>query len=103
MKMLVETTGPFMLVDPTTNIKINAFRPSVVKMSSFFQARVAMKQVNVVISALVDEATDEDFVKVWQKDKKTAVETFNSRFAVKKEVVAPAPNMDAKAAGGASK
>lgn len=99
-KMLVETTGSFMLVDPGTNAQVQAGRPSVVPVTSFIQMRIGMKQIKVVISGLDQKATDLDFALLWKENKKTAVDKFNATFGVKKtEQVVPSPNEDNKSKG----
>ena len=56
MKYLVETTGNFMLVDPTTREEIQASRPSVVTTSSFVEGAIGKKLKK--LDTLGDDAED---------------------------------------------
>lgn len=81
MKLLVETTGSFMLKDPSTGDEIDNAHPSVVKRSEFIQSRTAMGQINIISVDLQEEATDAEFQKFWKEckgDKELAVESFLS-------------------------
>lgn len=77
---LVETTGPFQLVDFTNQLSlVHAHRPSVALMTPFLQGRVALEQVRllgVLDEDLLDEATDEEFDHYWDENQESAVDAF---------------------------
>ena len=58
-KMLVETTGPFCLVDVKTKQTIQSSRPTVISPTQFFNQRLGYGQIRVLVVDLIDEATDE--------------------------------------------
>lgn len=79
MKLLVETTGQFMLVDAITGDILEAHRPSVVRSTSFITARATIGQVGVIHNQLPEEASDEEFAKFWRDsggDKDLAVDSY---------------------------
>lgn len=83
MKLLLETTGDFMLVDPQTNSEIAWNRPSVCAMSGFIQMRMAAGQLKVIANDLDDSATDDEFVKFVAESKgdlELAKDSFISAF-----------------------
>ncbi len=61
MKMIVETTGKFMLVDPYSRDMLAHNRPCVVTGTEFIVSRIALGQVNLLATDLVAEATDKEF------------------------------------------
>ena len=83
MKMLVETSGKFMLSDMTVAPaqEIVSRRPSVVQNSHFVQQRVSLGQVQI-LGELNDDATDEEFQAYWKESEtaKQAVAAFLSSF-----------------------
>ena len=86
MKLLIETTGPFMLLDPQSGHEIHHNRPTVVPTSNFVQSRTAVNQIKVISNEVPDKFTDEDFKKFWidcDKDHALAVQSFMSSFAPK--------------------
>lgn len=83
-KVLLETTGSFMLI--SGGQEVSPDRPSVIKTSYFFEARVAKGELKV-LGSVVDEATDaefETFVRESKGDLALAVESFLSKFGVNK-------------------
>ena len=82
MKLLVETTGPFMLIDSYTKCEIDNNRPSVVLPSEFIQARMTVGQLRVISNELSDGATDEEFAQFWRDSGKRdlAISSFLSKF-----------------------
>jgi hypothetical protein len=80
LKILVETTGEFQLVDPYTMELLPSDRPAVVTSTSFVETRCAKGEVTV-LSQLKDDATDEEFVEYWKEGSDIAVESFKSKFA----------------------
>ncbi|MGO7308754.1 hypothetical protein ACCS91_33405 [Rhizobium ruizarguesonis] len=88
MKILAETTGEFMLSDLGTGDVIYAGRPSVVELSPFIEARVAISQVRKEADLTAD-ATDDEFATYWTEsegNRDLAVESFLSKFGVDKPV-----------------
>lgn len=97
-KLLVETTGAFMLVDYSDGgTEINAFRPSVVRNTQFVQSRVSTGDLTV-LGTVTDAATDEAFADTLRNSKDTtmAVEAFLAEFDPK-PAPAPAPKTTRKA------
>ena len=80
MKILVETTGEFQLVDPFTAELIPSHRPGVVTATQFVEGRCARGEVKV-LAQLQDNATDEEFVNYWKESPEIAVDAFKSEFA----------------------
>lgn len=83
MKLLAETTGPFMLIDSALNQEIPANRPAVITSSAFTNRFAATNQLRIIVSDLPDEASDKDFAKFWAEcegDHDLAVESFTSQF-----------------------
>jgi len=80
LKILVETTGEFQLVDPFTLELMPFDRPAVVTSTSFVETRAAKGEV-VVLSQLTEEATDEEFAAYWREASDIAVESFKSKYA----------------------
>lgn len=83
MKILVETTGPFMLVNPETGCELAHNRPSVAISTNFLQSRIATGQVKVLSNPLMDSATDAEFHSYWKasdRKKNLAIESFLSAF-----------------------
>lgn len=85
-KILIETTGEFMLTDMSNGQTIQSHRPSVVERTSFVDARSALGQI-VKLADVPDEATDTDFAGYWtdagQAD--LAISSFLSQFEVEAE------------------
>lgn len=100
MKILIETTGSFMLVDPYTGEQIRPVRPHVMTHTPFLEARIASRQLRVLNAEITDEATDEEFASFWAEskgDKALAVESFVSQFTEGSEPEKPAPKKRGKA------
>lgn len=79
MKILVETTGEFQLVDPETLELMPFNRPAVVTSTTFVESRAAKGEV-IVLFPVTDEATDEEFATYWNEASDIAVESFKSAF-----------------------
>lgn len=82
MKLLLETTGQFMLSHHGDEVQ--AERPSVVSNTNFFNHRIALGQVKI-LGKLTDDASDQEFLKYvvdsdW--DLPLAVDSFLSKFGV---------------------
>lgn len=92
MKLLIETTGSFMFVDPETSAEIHSSRPTVAPKSNFVMSRVASGAIKVLSNELTDEATDAEFAKFVadSKDKEgktdmdLAVSSFVAKFGPQK-------------------
>lgn len=80
MKLMMQTTGEFMLLCPYSGQIIEPGRPHVVTPTEFFQDRIARGQLRVVGRELPDEATDKDFAAWWQESPETAVEGYPTSF-----------------------
>ena len=93
MKLLVETTGTFQLVDEKTGHLIRHHGKSVVPPSPFINERTGTGQLTVV-AKVNDEATDAEWLKYAKEsngDDELAVESFVSAFPIEKPAPAPAP------------
>lgn len=93
MKHLVETTGNFMLLDLGSAQEIDAFRPTVVRLTEWMGVRISKGELKVVAADLKDEATDAEFVtymKEMNGDAEAAVASFLSKFG-KDAIVAEEP------------
>lgn len=88
MKALVNTTGPFSLVDYANGRETaEANRPSVITLSSpFFAQRAAAGQL-LVLGHVNDEATDEEFAVYLQESEgeELAVAAFLGAYAPEQE------------------
>lgn len=76
MKMLVETSGSFMLQDMQSGEVVSNSRPSVVSNSSFFASRIVIKHLNLLVPDVPDSITDDEWVtllKTAKGDKKKAI------------------------------
>lgn len=94
MKVLIETRGSFMLVDPYTGDQVRPHRPHVVTHTPFIETRIANKQLRLVNAEITDEATDEEFATFWAEaegDRELAVESFVAKFTEGAEPEKPAP------------
>lgn len=87
-KLLVETTGEFMLVDyDQKGLIIEHNRPTVTEPTTFVQTRTSLGQLRVV-AELTDEATDEEFAKYVKDsdgDIELAVDAFKTSFSASNE------------------
>ncbi len=82
-KLLVETTGSFILIDFENGTEIQDGRPTVVSESSFVSARAALGQIRV-LDTLTDDATDEEFAKYFKEsngDTELAISAFKTSFS----------------------
>jgi hypothetical protein len=80
MKYLVETSGPFMLIDISVEFDIPSDRPAVVQPTGFIMAAAARGQLKILLNDLPDEASDPDFLEFWKADQKIALEAYRSKF-----------------------
>lgn len=82
MKLLVETTADFMLMDMGGSQEIQAHRPAVVTKTPFINTRTADGQLDV-LAQLSDEATDAEFAKYWveSEDRDLAIAAFADAFS----------------------
>lgn len=95
-KLLVETTGSFMLLVPNGGQVIDETRPTVVARDSFVQRQIAQSRLQIVCE-LPAEADDQDLLKLWNEDAETAVEVFRARFTKDPEPKPnPKPSVDKK-------
>lgn len=62
-RMIVATTGNFSLCCLVTNQEIEAFRPSVIRPSTFFSSRMGLGQIDILVDNLPEIASDEEFAK----------------------------------------
>lgn len=88
MKLLVETTGDFMLACPYTAQIVSSSRPSVVSPTPFIEARIGMRQLKVFSNKVGADATDAEFEKYWIEsngDPEFALESFLSTFELRPE------------------
>jgi len=85
-KALVETTGPFQLVDERQQL-IHSDRPTVADVgSNMFQHRAAAGQIRLLAGELQDAATDKEFAKFWAEaegNHELAIASFLSAFGPK--------------------
>lgn len=98
-KFLAETKGSFQLVDfHNSQSVLQAHRPSVIVMSTFFQGQMAHDKIKL-LGEVNDEATDEEFVKYWteSEDAALAVESFLASFAIEQPTEKAAPKGKEKA------
>lgn len=89
-KLIVETTGAFMLTLVGGNIE--AFRPSVVENSERLQQHISEKRVKVLVPDVDESATDESFAEFYRdhdKDKEAAIENFLNSLSGEPEAEAP--------------
>lgn len=86
MKLMLQTTGEFMLICPYSRQVIEPGRPHVVSPTEFFQERIARGQLRVVGTELPDEASDKDFAAWWKESPSTAIEGYPTSF---EKVAAP--------------
>lgn len=80
-KILIETVGEHMLLDPQGGQVVESHRPTVVTNSNFIQNQVVLGRATS-LGKLTDEATDEAFVEAidGSKNMDVAVEAFLSEF-----------------------
>lgn len=104
-KLLVETTGSFMLMDSRNGQEIPADRPAIVKSTSFIAARAATTQLNVLATDLPAGVTDRDFLEYWNEDSEIAVDAFLSKFSPEAEenTNKPAPKTTPRKQGSTRK
>lgn len=65
-KLIVKTTGNFMLIDPANRAEIDADRPTVVDRTTFVGARAALGQLEVLATDVRDDATDAEFLEYFK-------------------------------------
>lgn len=82
MKQIVQTTGNFMLVEPSTREVVESSRPCVVSKTSFFAERIGLNQLSS-LGEVPDEASDIEFRDYWRdcgKDADMAVSSYIAKF-----------------------
>lgn len=81
MKILVETTGDFMLIDRQQDLAIECDRPAVTERTPFVHVQIGLGQLHV-LSELQEAATDEEFQKYVtdSEDMDLAVASFVAAF-----------------------
>ena len=101
MKVLVKTTGRFMLMFPMTREEVPHNRPAVVTQQSGIDQQIAAGQIKVLSPKLLpDDASDVEFAKFWaesaaaEDQEALAVAAFLSTFEPEPQV--PSPDGDAK-------
>lgn len=76
-KVLAETTGNFMLVDPANSQNVLPHdRPGVIEKSAFFEERAMRGQIRVLNDELPDDATDAQFAEQWENDGEKSAEKY---------------------------
>ena len=87
-RLLIETTGSFMLIDYAAGgVQIEAHRPTVADSTSFVQDRIARGQISV-LGEVNKDATNEAFLETLEnsKDVQMAVDAFLAEFPLEKPV-----------------
>ena len=87
-RLLIETTGDFMLVDYGAGaVEIEAHRPTVVESTNFVQDRISRDQI-AVLGEVNADATDAAFIETLanSKDIQMAVDAFLAEFPLEKPV-----------------
>jgi hypothetical protein len=98
MKVLVETTGDFMLMDTTGGQYVAPDRPSVVTNTSFIGGRV-IQEFLTILGKVTDDATDEQFLEYFVEskgDSNLAVESFLSKFGIEAVTAKAKPEQKTK-------
>ena len=98
MKLLVETTGNFLLINPLNGQEIHYNRPTVVEPSGFITNHIGILNIRVLSNELPDEATDAEFA-VWFAecgDKDLAVSSFIAKFQAEGAEVEKTPRKPRK-------
>lgn len=91
MKMIVESTGDFMLMDVITGAVVEPDRPAVVPEGAFVANQVAIGQLRILHTGLSDDATDAEFAG-WlaaAEDRDLAIASFASKFEPKQSEAEP--------------
>lgn len=104
-KLIVETTGPFMLMLGAAG-EVPHNRPAVVSTGSGVDQQIAIKALKVLAGDLPDEANDADFAGFFQSsegDVPLAIEAYVSTFATGDSPDEKAEAAAAKAAKKAAK
>lgn len=87
-KIIVKTTGDFMLMSPADRFEIEPGRPYVVPQCTFIDTFAALGRVSVLKTDLPDSATDKDWEGFWTESEGNldlAIDSFMSTFEVEKE------------------
>jgi hypothetical protein len=94
-KLLVETSGEFMLIDTAGNQEIPSNRPAVIRSTPFSNRFAGTGQLVIIVSDLPDEATDAEFAQYWEEagDRELAIQSFTSAFEPEQE---PEPEPEPK-------
>ena len=82
MKLLVETTGNFLLINPLNGQEIHYNRPTVVEPSGFITNHIGILNIKVLSNELPDEASDAEFAAWYAEagDKDLAVASYIAKF-----------------------
>lgn len=84
MKLIVETTGEFMLMDPMSMNEVPPDRPAVFAPGAFVQQQMGLGQLRVLASDLPDEANDAEWA-AWlhecEGNVPFAIESYKAKFA----------------------
>ena len=102
MKLLVETTGPFMVYLPAVEQIVEADRPGVVTPSAFMNIASTDGRLRV-LHQLADTASDAEFLETLQDskgDKKLAVEAYASMHPYDDVAATPKPKTQPQGKGG---
>lgn len=92
-KILLNTTGEFMLYDVANGDMVEHFRPYLVTPSNFFHQRLSLGQLKVVADGFPSEANDADWAKVLaasEGDVELAVAAYKAELAGEKPDDKPA-------------
>jgi hypothetical protein len=95
MKLFIETTGSFMLIDPVSRQEVHHNRPTVIAAGGFVQNQHALGHVTIHLHQLPDEADDAEFgawLKECDGDKELAMQSYAAKFNA--EVEAPSAVSD---------
>lgn len=82
-KLIVETTGAFMLMDGRGNF-VPTDRPAVLPVSPFVDERRGRAQLRILSDQLPDEANDAEWAEWWAEakgDRDLAIESYVAKFA----------------------
>lgn len=98
MKILVETSGSFHLVDPGTGHEAPFDRPALMATSGFTGHRLQTGQLKMLMADIPDHITDAEWKVMWDKAK-----TVEAAFAALKAAMAPPPAPAADPNAGSDK
>lgn len=96
-KMIVKTTGSFILLDNSAHQTVGHARPYVVEMTGYLQQRAATKQLEVLSAALKEDASDAVFKTFWDSSNKQEDLAIAAFLSVWAEGATGAPEANAQA------